>query len=320
MKDNTYPSAYCTEPSILSDLTPLEAHKLSLEGKISKHTNFQCGQNCNFRLSLVNFKVKLTSSHKAPHFRTGKLDQSHNSQFCGLMQKHYHERARETSPEESFTFRREQSSIKVHIDLVNAVLASIPVSYVKSQSNGNDTELSRTNSSHTETKNIKQTSTHLKSLRNLVSYFRDWQKGELYTFVDSDNYPLDLNEHFVNLDQNNVIQPQISKVYFGKATVVLRENKAGEEYFLVRFITDCQMDNISIAPTFLFNNKPNTYRENGKIIRGTASQLKILAAAAKSKEEITLYYLGSFKKHSNGYINPSIPKEFLLKHSVFSKE
>lgn len=319
MSNNVYPTAFCTTSSILTTLTPEDAHALSLEGKIGSRYDFQCSEDCNFKLTLVNFKTVLTSNNKSPYYRTSKLDQVHNREFCDLMQRNYQLREQETEAEESYTFLREKSRVKIHIDLVYAVLATIPTSQTVSPIQGPFSDKARHKSADRDTI-LKEAASQVRSLKHLVSYFRDWKHGEQYTFIDNSGDVIDLSEHFIDLDKSPNLEEHVSHVYYGKASVLKRRGANDEEFYLLRLSTPCTLNHISIAPTFLINASPDKHTENGKVIRGAKSQLKVLERASKSGETLTLYFLGAFKSYQNKYINPDIEHSQLLKYLVFSKE
>lgn len=321
MSDNVYPTAFCFTPSIQSDLPPEVAHRYSLDGTIKSRKDFRCSENCDFQLSLVNFGKTITDKMQAPHYRAGKLDQIHNPIYCNLMQEHFRARELEETVEDSHAFQRDKSKITVHIDLVNATLADIPSSRSTNNKYVDNTTplLSRKNRS-ISSESLKSISQHIRSLKRLVTYFRDAKHGELYTFTNENNIPIDLDNHFINLDKKPLLTEYRPHVYYGKATVQKREKTDESSFYLIRLSTSCQLNNVNVQPTFLVNADKEEHKENGKIIRGTVSQLKILEKASTSKEEITLYFLGSFKLYNSTYINPAIEHSRLLKYLVFSKE
>lgn len=301
----TYPEAYSIE--LGHNIEPMDAYNLSLSKKLKNKHNFQCDKNCPFGLTLINFgKSPYT---KEPHFRTSNFDQVH-SVNCPVVQNRYEKRAQETTIEESYTFERNKNTVKVDINLVTATFTEITNS-LKTEEQVS-TEIRPKKSTTSNNISEKTFNSHVKSLSRLVQLYKEFKSGEKYTFLDSSGNKLNLDLYFQNLDNNSLINEHETKVYFAKATV--RYFKAAQEkdsYFLIRIKQNFQMGNLIIPPTFIIN-------ESLANQQGVKQRLETLKKADKKKKELTIYYLGPFKKCKNSYINASIPHEKILKHIVLS--
>lgn len=301
----TYPEAYSIELGY--NIEPMDAYNLSLAKILKNKHNFQCDKNCPFGLTLVNFgKSPYT---KEPHFRTSNFDQVH-SVNCPVVQNRYEKRAQETTIEESYTFERDKNAVKVDINLVTATFTEITNSLRTEEQVSTEIRSKKSTTSNHIAK--KTFNSHVKSLSRLVQLYKEFKSGEKYTFLDSSGNKLNLDLYFQNLDNNSLINEHETKVYYSKATV--RYIKAAQEkdsYFLIRIKQKCQIDNLRISPTFIIN-------ESLANQQGVKQRLETLKKAAKKSKELTIYYLGPFKKYKNSYINASVPHEKILRHIVLS--
>ena len=285
----------------------MDAYNLSLSKILKNKHNFQCDKNCPFGLTLVNFgKSPYT---KEPHFRTSNFDQVH-SVNCPVVQNRYEKRAQETTIEESYTFERDKNTVKVDINLLTATFTEITNS-LKTEEQVS-TEIKSRKSTTSNNISEKTFNSHVKSLSRLVQLYKEFKSGEKYTFLDSSGNKLNLDLYFQNLDNNSLINEHETKVYFAKATVrYVKAAHKKDSYFLIRIKQNCQMDNLRISPTFIIN-------ESLANQQGVKQRLETLKKADKKKQELTIYYLGPFKKYQNSYINASIPHEKILRHIVLS--
>ena len=301
----TYPEAYSIE--LGHNIEPMDAYNLSLSKILKNKHNFQCDKNCPFGLTLINFgKSPYT---KEPHFRTSNFDQVH-SVNCPVVQNRYEKRAQETTIEESYTFKRDKNTVKVDINLVTATFTEITNS-LKTEEQVS-TEIRSKKSTISENISEKTFNSHVKSLSRLVQLYKEFKSGEKYTFLDSSGNKLNLDLYFQNLDNNSLINEHETKVYFAKATVrYVKADQEKDSYFLIRIKQNCQIDNLRTPPTFIIN-------ESLANQQGVKQRLETLKKADKKKKELTIYYLGPFKKYKNSYINASIPHEKILKHIVLS--
>ena len=301
----TYPEAYSIE--LGHNIEPMDAYNLSLAKKLKNKHNFQCDKNCPFGLTLVNFgKSPYT---KEPHFRTSNFDQVH-SVNCPVVQNRYEKRAQETTIEESYTFERDKNTVKVDINLLTATFTEITNS-LKTEEQVS-TEIRSRKSTTSNNISEKTFNSHVKSLSRLVQLYKEFKSGEKYTFLDSSGNKLNLDLYFQNLENNSLINEHETKVYYSKATVrYFKADHKKDSYFLIRIKQNCQMDNLRISPTFIIN-------ESLANQQGVKQRLETLKKADKKKQELTIYYLGPFKKYQNSYINASIPHEKILKHIVLS--
>lgn len=301
----TYPEAYSIELGY--NIEPMGAYNLSLSKILKNKHNFQCDKNCPFGLTLVNFgKSPYT---KEPHFRTSNFDQVH-SVNCPVVQNRYEKRAQETTIEESYTFERDKNTVKVDINLLTATFTEITNS-LKTEEQVS-TEIRSRKSTTSNNISEKTFNSHVKSLSRLVQLYKEFKSGEKYTFLDSSGNKLNLDLYFQNLENNSLINEHETKVYYSKATVrYFKADHKKDSYFLIRIKQNCQMDNLRISPTFIIN-------ESLANQQGVKQRLETLKKADKKKQELTIYYLGPFKKYQNSYINASIPHEKILKHIVLS--
>ena len=301
----TYPEAYSIELGY--NLEPMDAYNLSLDKTLKNKHNFQCDKNCPFGLTLINFgKSPYT---KEPHFRTSNFDQVH-SVNCPVVQNRYEKRAQETTIEESYTFKRDKNTVKVDINLVTATFTEITNSLRTEEQVSTEIRSKKATTSNQIAE--KGFNSHVKSLSRLVQLYKEFKSGEKYTFLDSSGNKLNLDLYFQNLDNNSLINEHETKVYYSKATVrYFKAKNEKDSYFLIRIKQNCQMDNLRISPTFIIN-------ESLANQQGVKQRLETLKMADKKAKELTIYYLGPFKKHNNRYINASIPHEKILKHIVLS--
>ena len=174
------------------------------------------------------------------------------------------------------------------------------------------TEIRSKKSTISENISEKTFNSHVKSLSRLVQLYKEFKSGEKYTFLDSSGNKLNLDLYFQNLENNSLINEHETKVYYSKATVrYFKADHKKDSYFLIRIKQNCQMDNLRISPTFIIN-------ESLANQQGVKQRLETLKKADKKKQELTIYYLGPFKKYQNSYINASIPHEKILRHIVLS--
>lgn len=290
----TYPKAYSTEINDLID--PDKAHELSLQNTLHDRKAFKCSELCNFSLTLTNFAKK--DFVQTPHFTPGKRGQVHNN--CDLMQ--YRKEQRKLVPvEKNRVFIRDKSNIKVDMDFTKGLLSKIASGTHKTSSETGvvNTKLKQTKSkkkSHSTEKS--ETDTILKSLKKLIDYYHDFKEGELLTFSDMSNNPLNLDQIFTELSPNFEIKDNAPKIYFGLATVVFRDD-VKRPYFNIKFKNKVSLENVLGRPSKNIN-------EADANVQGSKNKVNRLKRFAKSKEEFLLYYFGGFKIHSyneNFYIN-----------------
>lgn len=291
----TYPKAFNTE--INDILTPDEAHDYSLQNKLTKPRNFQCGINCDFQLTLTNFAKK--DYVQSPHFTPGKRNQVHSSS-CDLM-IHRKEQRKLDSMETNKVFYRDKSNIKVDMDFTTGLLSKIASGthqntsdYLENDGIAKPTKLNK------KSKNISKasTSTILKSLKKLIDYYHDFKQGELLTFTDMSDNPLNLDKIFTELSPNLDITDYSPKIYFGMATVRFVED-VERPYFIISYKNKISFAGVLGSPSKIIN-------EAAANVQGSKTKVNHLKRLAKSREEFMLYYFGGFKlnqSNGRGYIN-----------------
>lgn len=290
----TYPKAFSIE---LNDvIEPDEAYEFSLQNKLHDKKAFKCSERCGFLLTLTNFGNK--NYIHAPHFTPGKREQIHTN--CDLMVRR--KERRDLAPsEKNRVFTRDKSNIKVDMDFTKGLLSKIASGTHKTSSETGvvNTKLKQTKSkkkSHSTEQS--ETDTVLKSLKKLIDYYHDFKEGELLTFSDMSNNPLNLDQIFTELSPNFEIKDNSPKIYFGLATVVFRDD-VKRPYFNIKFKNEVSFENVLGRPSKNIN-------EADANVQGSKNKVNRLKRFAKSKEEFLLYYFGGFKIHSyneNFYIN-----------------
>ncbi|MCU0081774.1 hypothetical protein [Streptococcus danieliae] len=310
----SFPFAYSLE--LETDLTAEKAHDYSCNQILTDAKNFQCGENCSFKLTLANFnKPDYT---KTPYFTPGERNQIHDSN-CQRMIDHYQKREQEEGAKNYGSFSREKNKIIIDLNLVKGTLANI----ANPKQLNKNTQSSKTSStgiiprSSNSSSNIDKTfRSHVKQLSALVHYFLEYQSGEKYTFYNKSRQEIQLKRHFVNLaevDQRGINLEDVH-IYYDTATVKYFDNKLQPEnsYFLVKFNSKCTIDGVTNYPSITINKSLADHH-------GVKGKLKTLEKAAKDKQSIKLFYFGKFRKHStNKYINPDVGYEEILDYLVIS--
>lgn len=315
----SYKTAWSLE--LETDIEAKEAHNRSLlkNGncrKINDAKKFQCGEKCDFKLTLTNFgKENYT---KAPHFTPGERNQKHNSEECGVILKKYNERNKEEVIENFNSFYRDKNKLVIDIDLVRGELAKISISQTKNENSDICTTLTKRNASNSEGNSTSKTiiKEHIKNLAKLVEFYLEYESGELYTFYNKNNQEINLEDYFVNLKtyEVNKVNLEDIHIYFDTVSVDYRTDteKPENNYFLIKFISECTIEDVSAKPSIVIN-------KNRAKHHGVKGKLKILEKAAKDGQPLKLFYFGSFRKHQNGkYINPSISNDYILDYLVIS--
>lgn len=303
----TYSNAYSLEKN--ETLGPETAHQLSLNKELKNKSAFQCSSTCNFKLVLVNFGKEVFI--KDPHFRSAKLDQRHSSS-CSLVQKEAKSRIGEK--EQSFFFNRNDSKITVEIDLVKGLLAEISDS--KTTNTGNKQLSTSSSAAYSSSKvhsdNKKILNKKLKSLKALIDIFERTKQGELFEIVNKFDSPIDLNDHFHDLNQVTTLNEGEVKIYFSDASVSLRGPEDNPFYHL-KLKSVCHLNDISSKPTFNLNR-------NNSIHHGVVHKEKFLRKQAKRSSDYRIYFFGSFRvneSNKNFYINLDLKCNTALDYLVF---
>lgn len=317
----SFPSAYSLE--LKKDLSAKEAYDFSCSSIDSSYhltdaKQFQCGENCSFKLTLTNFNNP--DFMKTPYFTPGSRNQRHDLNNCQLMIKHYQQREQEVQSEDHVSFSRKKNKLIIDLDLIKGALATVTKPRQKDETTlsaePSNTEIKQRHSHSSSIANNKTFRSHVKQLSALIRYFLEYQSGEKYTFYSKDKREIQLEKYFVNLSEVNQREINLKDVhiYYDTASVISKtfDSNPERDYFLIIFNSECTLDGTTSRPTITINKRLADHR-------GVKGKLKTLEKAAKDKQPLKLFYFGKFRKHdSNKYINPYVSYEEILDYLVIS--